>query len=107
MEAGAEVVTRETFGSALMMGDEALKLLGYDDASAYRVMRTFKRHDEEGLGTLYEVWGDDHAYGLRIRQNIEDLEKVLKDDSDDTVKQFRKAWKHLQGAVVRRYNEPE
>ena len=81
MEAGATVVTRETFGSALVMGEEALKLLGYDDARAYRVMRTFKKHDEEGLKKLYEVWGDDHAYGLRIRQNIEDLEKVLKDDS--------------------------
>lgn len=83
MEAGAEVVTRETFGSALVMGEEALRLMGYDDAHAYRVMRTFKKHDEEGLKKLYEVWGDDHAYGLRVRQNIEDLEKVLKDDSDD------------------------
>ena len=27
----ADVVTRETFGSALIMGEEALKLLGYDD----------------------------------------------------------------------------
>jgi monovalent cation:proton antiporter-2 (CPA2) family protein len=83
MEAGADVVTRETFGSALVMGEEALKLMGYDDAHAYRVMRTFKRHDEEGLKKLYEVWGDDDAYGLRIRQYVEDLEKVLKDDSGD------------------------
>lgn len=83
MDVGAEVVTRETFGSALVMGEEALKLMGYDDARAYRVMRTFKKHDEEGLKKLYEVWGDDQAYGLRIRQYVEDLEKVLKDDSDD------------------------
>ena len=82
MDVGAEVVTRETFGSALVMGEEALKLMGYDDAHAYRVMRTFKKHDEEGLKKLYEVWGDDQAYGLRIRQYVEDLEKVLKDDSD-------------------------
>jgi Kef-type K+ transport system membrane component KefB len=82
MDVGAEVVTRETFGSALVMGEEALKLMGYDDAHAYRVMRTFKKHDEEGLKKLYEVWGDDQAYGLRIRQYVEDLEKVLKNDSD-------------------------
>jgi hypothetical protein len=30
---------------------------------------------------LYEVWGDDQAYGLRVRQNLADLEKVLRDDS--------------------------
>ena len=64
-------------------------------------MRTFKRHDEVGLKKLYEVWGDDHAYGLRIRQNVEDLEKVLKDDSEDTESQFRQAWKHIQGAETR------
>jgi len=98
MEVGAEVVTRETFGSALVMGEEALKLLGYDDAKAYRVMRTFKRHDEEGLKKLYEVWGDEHAYGLRIRQYVEDLERVLKDDSSDSEVKFKKAWKHIQRA---------
>jgi hypothetical protein len=98
MDAGADVITRETFGSALLMGEEALKLMGYDDARAYGVMRRFKRHDEEGLMKLYEVWGDDHAYGLRIRQYVEDLEKVLKDDSADSDHRFKKAWKHLQGA---------
>jgi monovalent cation:proton antiporter-2 (CPA2) family protein len=98
MDAGADVITRETFGSALVMGEEALRLLGYDEARAYRVMRTFKRHDEAGLRKLYAVWGDDHAYGLRVRQSVEDLERVLKDDSDDLEHQFRVAWEHLQGA---------
>jgi monovalent cation:proton antiporter-2 (CPA2) family protein len=105
MDAGAEVITRETFGSALVMGEEALKLMGYDDARAYGVMRTFKRHDEEGLQKLYEVWGDDQAYGLRIRQYVEQLEQVLKDDTDESQEHFRKAWKHLKGAETRRKPE--
>ena len=105
MEAGADVITRETFGSALIMGEEALKLLGYDDARAYRLMRTFKQHDEEGLLKLYEVWGDDHAYGLRVRQSIEQLEKVLKDDSEESVEDFRQAWQQLRGADIRRFPE--
>jgi voltage-gated potassium channel Kch len=98
MEAGADVITRETFGSALIMGEEALKLLGYENSKAYRVMRTFKRHDEIGLKKLFEVWGDDHAYGLRIRQNVEDLEQVLQDDSEEAEAHFREAWQFLQGA---------
>jgi monovalent cation:proton antiporter-2 (CPA2) family protein len=105
MDAGADVITRETFGSALIMGEEALKLLGYDDAQAYRLMRTFKRHDEEGLQKLYEVWGDDHAYGLRVKQYVEQLEKVLTDDSAESEEHFRKAWKHMQGAESRRKPE--
>ena len=105
MDAGADVITRETFGSALIMGEEALKLLGYDDARAYRLMRTFKRHDEDGMRKLYEVWGDDHAYGLRVRQSVEELEKVLKDDSEDSVEDFREAWHRLRGVEARRFPE--
>ena len=101
MEAGADVITRETFGSALIMGEEALKLLGYESSQAYRVMRTFKRHDELGLQKLYEVWGDDHAYGLRVRQYVEDLEQVLKDDSKEYEAHFREAWKFMQGTEVK------
>jgi len=102
MDAGADVITRETFGSALIMGEEALKLLGYDDAQAYGLMRTIKRHDEEGLKKLYEVWGDDQAYGLRIKEYVEQLEKVHKDDRAESIEQFNKAWTHLQGAEARK-----
>ena len=105
MDAGADVVTRETFGSALIMGEEALRLLGYDEARAYRVMRTFKQHDEEGLRKLYEVWGDDQAYGLRIRQNIEELERVLRDDSEEADSHFRDAWQSLRDAETRRFSK--
>ena len=105
MEAGADVVTRETFGSALILGEEALLLLGYDPARAYRLMRSFKRHDEEGLRKLYEVWGDDHAYGLRVRQSIEELERVLKDDSAEAEGHFREAWQSMQDAEPRRFSE--
>jgi monovalent cation:proton antiporter-2 (CPA2) family protein len=105
MDAGADVVTRETFGSALIMGEEALKLLGYEEARAYRIMRTFKRHDEDGLLKLFEVWGDDQAYGLRVRENVEQLEKVLQDDSEEVEGHFREAWKFLRDAELRRPSE--
>lgn len=105
LEAGADVITRETFGSALIMGEEALKLLGYEEARAYRLMRTFKRHDEDGLKKLYEVWGNDQEYGLRVRQDIEQLEKVLRDDSEESVDDFRQAWQHLKGDESRRFPE--
>jgi len=105
MEAGADVITRETFGSALIMGEEALKLLGYDEAHAYRLMRTFKKHDEEGLKKLFEVWGDDREYGLRVRQNVEQLEKVLRDDSQESAEEFREAWQKLRGVESRRFPE--
>jgi monovalent cation:proton antiporter-2 (CPA2) family protein len=78
--AQADVIRRETFGSALMIGEEALTELGFSAERARRHRETFQEHDEHGLRKLYEVWGDDQAYGLRIRQNLEDLKTVLQDD---------------------------
>jgi monovalent cation:proton antiporter-2 (CPA2) family protein len=81
MTAGAVCITRETFGSALAMGGDALKLLGISDERTARMMDTFEKHDTEGMHKLHELWGDDQAYGLGVRQHLEDLEKVLQDDS--------------------------
>ena len=44
-------------------------------------MSTFEKRDTEGMRKLYEVWGNDEVYGLGVRQNLEDLEKVLRDDA--------------------------
>jgi monovalent cation:proton antiporter-2 (CPA2) family protein len=82
IEAGADFIARETYGSALAMGQEALILLGHDEERAKRMAATFDKHDTEGMHRLYEVWGDDHEYGLQIRQNLEILEQVLKADTD-------------------------
>jgi monovalent cation:proton antiporter-2 (CPA2) family protein len=84
IHAGADFVARETFGSALAMGEEALKLMGLEEGRAKRMVSRFDEHDSEGLLKLAEVWGDDHEYGLRIRQNLEDLERVLKSDMETT-----------------------
>jgi len=47
------------------------------------MVATFDKHDTEGMHKLYEVWGDEHEYGLRIRENLENLEQVLKADIED------------------------
>lgn len=83
--AKADEVTRETFGSALMMGEHALRLLGNSDARAHRVKELFRKHDEEGLVRMFELWGDDKAYAQASRQHLAVLEKVLQDDVDDAV----------------------
>jgi monovalent cation:proton antiporter-2 (CPA2) family protein len=80
IKAGADFIARATFGSALETGEEALKLLGVSNTRAKRMAESFKKHDIEGMYKLSEVWGDDHEYGLRIRQNLEDLSVVLKAD---------------------------
>lgn len=80
--AGADFIARETFGSALSIGEAALKFLGFNDNRAKRMVESFDKHDTEGMRQLADVWGDDHEYGVRIRENLEELERVLKADMD-------------------------
>ena len=78
--AGADFIARETFGSALALGEAALKMLGHSDSRAKHMVESFDRHDTEGMRQLADVWGNDHEYGARIRENLEELERVLKAD---------------------------
>jgi len=80
--AGADFIARETFGSALAMGEAALRFLGLDEHRAKRMMESFDRHDTEGMRQLADVWGNDHEYGARIRENLAELERVLKADME-------------------------
>ena len=82
INAGADFVARETFGSALAMGEAALKLLGHTDNRARRMVESFDKHDTEGMRKLADAWGNDHEYGLRVRENLEELERVLQADMD-------------------------
>jgi len=84
--AKADGVTREMFGSALLVGEQALRLLGYSEERAERVKELFRKHDEEGLLRTFELWGDEKAYGHATRQHLAMLESVLQDDVDGVVK---------------------
>jgi glutathione-regulated potassium-efflux system ancillary protein KefC len=80
MHIGVTTFKRETFDSALNLGVEALTLLGNDSADASRAGKIFAQHDEESLTTLANLWGDDHSYGVAVKQRIEDLKLVLSQD---------------------------
>ncbi|AZQ84419.1 potassium transporter [Colwellia sp. Arc7-635] len=80
MSIGVTVFKRETFDSALNLGVEALKLLGNDDIKAQRAGEIFSEHDHESLRLLADLWGDDHSYGVAVKQRKEDLQRVLAKD---------------------------
>ena len=73
---------RETFDSALVLAVESLKLLGIDDIDAERAGRLFREHDVESMNLLAELWGDDHSYGVAIKQRMDDLTQVLAQDTE-------------------------
>ncbi len=82
MRLNIDGIKRETFDSALNMGVDALKIMGKEPNAADRAGKIFGDYDEQSLVQLAEVWGDDHSYGVAIRQRIEDLQQVLDADQE-------------------------
>ena len=89
---GVEVVERETFGSALEMGVEALKLLGVRSYKAHRAAHTFKHHDEQALREMADIFTDEKVLVARSRQLTRDLEQLLRSDDQDLVNEVDRAW---------------
>jgi len=87
-----DVVERETFGSALEMGVEALKLLGFRSYKAHRAAQTFKHHDEQALVEMAQVMGDETVLVARSRQLAQDLEQLLRSDDRELTHEVDRAW---------------
>jgi monovalent cation:proton antiporter-2 (CPA2) family protein len=90
---GVDVMQRETFGSALEMGVEALKLLGVRSYKAHRAGQMFKHHDEiamQEMATLDD--GDDALLMARSRQLTEELEQILQSDEREITHEVDRAW---------------
>ena len=77
---GVREVYRETFGSALDLGFDALRALGTRGAEALRAVRLFRRHDEAAVHDMADMDTNDGAYVTRARQHIENLERLLRTD---------------------------
>lgn len=95
--AGADTMIRETFYSAVQMGEEALAALGLRKHEAHRAATTFKKYDEQHIREMTAIWDDDKGYISRTAQNTEALEAVLRQDRRDReVLDKVEAWKKVR-----------
>jgi monovalent cation:proton antiporter-2 (CPA2) family protein len=79
-EAGVPAV-RETFGSALIAAEAALRALDFGPAFARRTVVRFRRHDEELLAEQAEHRGDIKKLITVSQRGREDLEKLLTEEA--------------------------
>lgn len=80
MAIGVQVFERETFRSALRLGERALVALGQDREEARRVADAFEEHDTHMLIDSYAVRHDQAAYIGFLRRSTEMLDEVMKAD---------------------------
>lgn len=82
-EAGAQYVFRETFGSALDMGIEALRMMGFRGHQAHRAAMKFKHLDEKHFKELSPLFRDAENYVVMAKRRGKDLERILRADRKD------------------------
>ena len=92
MAAGAHLVVRETFASALETGVEALRRLGMPAYEAERAGRLFRRHDMRSMARLAEMRGDAGRYSLAVREASQQLLEVLERDRVRGRGGFEEGW---------------
>jgi hypothetical protein len=91
MNAGMLHVYRETLDTAVKVGVETMKFLGYRTYSAQRAGRSFIKLDEANLKKLSSIRNQDE-YIIAAKAHIEELEKVLKTDNLSFINNLDKGW---------------
>jgi monovalent cation:proton antiporter-2 (CPA2) family protein len=70
---------RETQGTAMDMGFQALRTLGVRALHAHRAVLTFKEHNEKAFREMAGHTGDEKSYIDKVRAKIAEAEDLLKD----------------------------
>lgn len=93
MDLGVTNIRRETFGSALALGQDILRLLGVDPYEAYRMKRIFRKKDEEMMPELYTLHREDEdKYISMYQKHNADLEELMTLDLVTDMEELDKAW---------------
>jgi glutathione-regulated potassium-efflux system ancillary protein KefC len=82
MALGVDVLERETFHSAISLGEKALVALGHSREEAQRLANAFEAHDEKLLLDSYALRGDRDAYIGFVRRTTEMLDAVMQADRE-------------------------
>jgi monovalent cation:proton antiporter-2 (CPA2) family protein len=93
MDLGITHMQRETFGSALALGQDALKILGFDPYEAHRLMRIFRKNDEEMMPELHKMHRhDEEQYISMYQKHNMDLAELMTLDRNIDMEELDKAW---------------
>ena len=77
---GVNDVYRETFGSALELSGDALKVLGMQEDRVRRAAEIFREHDEASVREMAAWTGGVDGYASMARLHIENLQRALESD---------------------------
>ncbi len=91
INAGFEHVYRETLGTSLDMGVDALQLVGFRAYHARRAAFAFRKHNEASMRELASHWGGQNYFNV-LRAKIEEAESILRGGGAVLKDQVDAAW---------------
>ena len=93
MDLGVTTIRRETFGTALTLGQDALQLLGFDPYEAYKIRRLFRKKDKDTMPELYRIHRqDEDKYISMYQQHNANLAELITKDREIDMVELDKAW---------------
>ena len=91
-QTGADQVFRETLDSAIAMGIEALKAVGFRSYQAHRAARIFRKHEHAAMGSLFKLWAEGESVWARAREHVSELERMMRQDQLELPEAVDDAW---------------
>ena len=97
-KAGVDLAVREMFDGSLTVGTEALKTLGMHPFRVQKMAQAFRRHDQDGLDKLYELWDEDSdisrnkAFLAQAKEHRETLKDLLDQDRLQLHDRTERSW---------------
>ncbi len=94
MDLGVTTIRRETFYSALELGQDVLQQLGFDRYESYRLKRLFRKKDIDHIPELYKIYREDREnYASLYQQHNHELADLMKKDQQSHLEELDQAWK--------------
>lgn len=92
MDKGVRHFERETFGSALNLGQTALRLMGIPSFQALRTAQRFRNYDLDLIEKLYPLHKDESQVISQTREARDQLERLFVQDAVTLEEDEHKGW---------------
>ncbi len=110
-KAGADIAVREMFDGSLEIGKAALKAVGMHPFKVEKMSQAFRRHDQAGLDSLYELWDEDtamssnKAFLARAREHGATLKEMMEADRIQLHDRSERGWTPPPKGYAEKFDE--
>ena len=110
-KAGVDIAVRELFDGSLEVGKAALKVVGMHPFKIEKMSQAFRKHDQTGLDSLYELWDENtamssnKAYLARAREHGATLKDMMEADRLELHDRTERGWTPPPKGYAKKFDE--